>query len=300
MAKTIGLVVAPFTPMTNDGEVNLTVIPSYAERLRADGVCGVFVNGTTGEGLSLTLAERMATAEAWRAHVGNMKLFVHVGHTSAADAGELAVHAEGIGADAIATIAPCFFKPALPELVAFCTAVAKRAPKTPFYFYHMPSMSGVTVPALGFLRAAAAAVPTLAGVKYTHENLMDYQQCVTEQGGRFDVLFGRDEILLSALAAGAVGAVGSTYNYAAPLYLKVIDAFRRGDMAEARKRQAHAQDLVQILIDSGNGIVSGKAMMPLLTGIDCGPCRLPLPAFAPERVAWLRERLEAWHGGTQG
>jgi N-acetylneuraminate lyase len=294
MEKTIGLVAAPFAPMRADGELDLAVIPAYAEKLRRDGVRGVFVNGTTGEGLSLTSAERKAVTEAWRAHAGSMKLFAHVGHTSVLAAGELATHAERIGVDAIAAIAPCFFKPALPELAAFCAAVAKRAPGTPFYFYHMPSMSGVAVSALSFLRSAAPAIPTLAGVKFTCEDLMDYQQCVAEQGGRFDMLFGRDEILLSALAVGARGAVGSTYNYAAPLYRRIVDAFARGDLAEARRRQARAQALVRILIDSGNGVVCGKAMMPLLSGIDCGPCRLPLPAFGPEKVDWLRGRLDAW------
>lgn len=294
MRKTVGLVAAPFTPLRADGSLNVAAIPSYAAKLRADGVVGVFVNGTTGEGLSLTMAERKATVEAWRAHAGGMGLFVHVGHLSAAEAGELAAHAEGVGADAIALVAPCFFKPTLPELVRFCADVARQAPKTPFYFYHMPSMSGVNVPARAFLREAAPVLPTLAGVKFTFENLMDYQQCLEAEDGRFDVLFGRDEILLAALALGAQGAVGSTYNYAAPVYRKVIEAFRKGELGEARRWQSHAQDLVQILIDSGNGIVSGKAMMPILTGIDCGPCRLPLPPFAPERVAWLRDRLEAW------
>lgn len=298
MKKTIGLVAAPFAPMHGDGSLNMGVIPDYAARLRLDGVRGVFVNGTTGEGLSLTTAERKAVVEAWRAHAGELRLFVHVGHTSVTEAGELAAHAEAVGADAIAVIAPCFFKPALMELVGFCAAVARQAPRTPFYFYHMPAMSGVNIAAWSFLRAAAPAIPTLAGIKFTFENVMDYQQCLREADGRFDVLFGRDEMLLSALAAGAQGAVGSTYNYAAPAYLRVIEAYGRGDKGEAARWQAHAQDLVQILIDSGNGIVCGKAMMPLLTGIDCGPCRLPLPAFAPERVAWLRGRLNAWKEGS--
>jgi len=296
--RTIGLVAAPFAPMHSDGSLNLEAIPAYAEKLRTDGVAGVFVNGSTGEGLSLTMSERKASAEAWRAHAGAMKLFVHVGHTSMAEAGELAAHAESIGADAIATIAPCFFKPALSELVAFCAEVAQRASRTPFYFYHIPSMSGVSLSMLAFLRAAVPVIPTLAGIKFTFENLMDYQQCVAEEGGRFDVLFGRDEILLSALAAGAQGAVGSTYNFAAPVYCRVMEAFRRGNLEEARRWQAHAQALVQVLIDSGNGIVAGKAMMPILAGIDCGPCRLPLPEFGAERAEWLRERLATWNGGT--
>lgn len=294
ISKTVGLIAAPFTPMTVDGKVNVSLIPDYAAKLREDGVVGVFVNGSTGEGLSLTHAERKAIAEAWQAHGRGLKLFIHVGHTSAQEAGDLAAHAQSIGVDAIGLVAPCFFKPALPELIAFCAAVARRAPDTPFYYYHFPSMSGVPVPAATFLREAESLIPSLAGVKFTHESLMDYHQCLTLGGGRFDVPFGRDEILLSALALGAVGAVGSTYNFIAPLYRQIIERFDQGDLAAARGHQAHAQRLVQILIDSGNGIACGKALMALLGGIDCGPCRTPLPAFGDEQMAWLRRRLDAW------
>ncbi len=292
--KTEGLIAATFTPFAADGSVNVGVVPSYAEHLRAQGVAGVFVNGTTGEGLSLSLAERETLAEAWKAKAKGLKVFVHVGHNALPDARQLAAHAESIGADAIATVAPSFFKPGLDALVEWCAAVASAAPHTPFYLYHMPSMSGVNVSMAAFLRRAAPRIPTLAGIKFTYENLMDYMEALRLDGGRFDVLFGRDEILLAALALGARGAVGSTYNYAAAPYLETMRAFAAGDLAAARDAQARAQALVDILVESGDGIVCGKAMMPLLAGIDCGPVRSPLANFGKERLAWLAGRVEEW------
>lgn len=292
--KTNGLIAATFTPFGADGNIDTRVVPAYAEHLRAQGVTGVFVNGTTGEGLSLSLAEREALAEAWKSARGNLKLFVHVGHNALPDARRLAAHAESIGADAIAAVAPSFFKPGLDALVEWCAAVASAAPRTPFYLYHMPSMSGVNVPMAAFLRSAAPRIPTLAGIKFTYENLMDYMEALQFDGGRFDVLFGRDEILLAAMALGARGAVGSTYNYAAPIYLETIRAFGDGDLIAAQRAQSRAQALVDILVDSGDGIVCGKAMMPLLTGIDCGPVRSPLANFGPDKLAWLAARVASW------
>src|SRR3954469_8189210 len=120
-------------------------------------------------------------------------------------------------------MAPFFFRPGtVQELVDFMAQVAAAAPALPFYYYHIPSMTGVHIPAAEFLRAAADRIPNLAGVKFTFENLMDYAECVRFSGGRFDVLFGRDEMLLAGLSLGAHGAIGSTYNFAAPVYHRII------------------------------------------------------------------------------
>ena len=297
--KTEGLIAATFTPFAADGSVDAGVVPRYAGHLRAQGVAGVFVNGTTGEGLSLSLAEREMLAEAWKAEAKGLKVVVHVGHNALPDARRLAAHAESIGADAIAAVAPSFFKPGLDALAEWCAAVASAAPHTPFYLYHMPSMSGVNVPMAAFLRHAAPRIPTLAGVKFTYENLMDYMEALRLDGRRFDVLFGRDEILLAAMALGARGAVGSTYNYAAAPYLETMRAFAAGDLAAAQNAQARAQALVDILVESGDGIVCGKAMMPLRAGIDCGPVRSPLANFGKERLAWLARRVEEWKSSLE-
>ena len=116
MKKTLnGLIAAPFTPFNQDGSLALATVPAFAALLAHNGVSGAFVCGTTGEGCSLTNAERRSVAEAWRAATPpQLALIVHVGHLSLGDARELARHAQEIGADAIATIAPGFFKPAGP------------------------------------------------------------------------------------------------------------------------------------------------------------------------------------------
>jgi len=288
-----GLIAAPFTPFRPDGELALDVIPRMAAFLAANGVSGAFICGTTGEGHSLTVDERKRVAEAWRkAAPAGLKVIVHAGHLSLGESRALARHAQETGVDAIATIAPSFFKPAgAAELVAWCQQVAAAAPDLPFYYYHMPAMTGVNTPVIDFLTQAEGKIPTLAGIKFTHENLMDYSLSAAYGGGKYTMLFGRDEILLAGLSLGGAGAVGSTYNFAAPIYARIIRAFESGDLPAARREQVRVQQFIAILHAHG-GLPAGKTIMKLV-GIDCGPVRQPLRNLPPEQVAKLKADLEA-------
>ncbi len=289
-----GLVAAPFTPFKKDGEVDVAVIEKLAASLVANKVAGAFVCGTTGEGVSMTNAERMTVAEQWQSCAGeHLRVIVHVGHTSLGDCRALAAHAQKIGASAVGCMAPFCFKPTKAEdLAAFCAEVAAAAPDLPFYYYHIPCVTGVTIPAFDFLQAASDRIPNLAGIKFTHENLMDYSSCLQWEGGRFDILFGRDEMLLAGLSAGAEGAIGSTYNYAAPVYHRLIDAFHRGDLATARKEQARANAMIAVLIHHGGMPPAGKAFMRCI-GLDCGNVRLPLRDLTSAQAEALCAEAEA-------
>lgn len=290
-----GLVAAPFTPFRADGSLNLDAIPAYAALLRDNQVRAAFVCGTTGEGLSMTLAERMAVAERWKqVATERLAVIVHVGHTCLEDARTLAAHAQKIGATAISTIAPCFFKSRNnDELVAWCGAIAAAAPGLPFYYYHIPSMTGVALPVAEFLAKADGRIPSLVGVKFTFEDLPDYAASVRYGDGKYDVLFGRDELLLEGLENGAHGAVGSTYNYAAPLYLRLMEALRAGDRARARALQDAAIRMIATCSGAGvTHLAATKALMATV-GVDCGPVRLPLQALSVERLAKLRRDLGA-------
>ena len=218
-----GLIAAPFTPFNADFSLNLNAVPLIARHLARQKVTGAFVGGTTGEWASLTQPERRSLAEAWRqATDSKLKLIVHVGHNCLADSRALAAHAENLGADAIAAIMTSFFRPAtLERTVEYCRRIAQAAPRIPFYYYHMPDMTGVNFKMTDFLPAARKAIPTFRGIKFTHSDLMDYGLTLAAADGH-DVLFGRDEILLAGLAAGAQGAVGSTYNYCARLHYRLI------------------------------------------------------------------------------
>jgi N-acetylneuraminate lyase len=289
-----GLVAAPFTPFRRDGGVDLPVIESLAHSLVINKVGGAFVCGTTGEGISMSTAERMRVAARWQACAGaKLRVIVHVGHTSLADCRALAAHAQKIGVAAVGCMAPFGFKPArAQELVDFCAEVAAAAPGLPFYYYHFPGLSGVTIPAFDVLRLAADRIPNLAGIKFTHMNLMDYAACVRWDGGRFDILFGCDEMMLGGLAMGATGAIGSTFNYAAPVYHRIMAAFAGGDLSTARKEQARANAMIEVLIRFGGMPPAGKTFMRLI-GLDCGPVRLPLYPLTDAQAETLRAEAAA-------
>ncbi|KAB2906971.1 MAG: dihydrodipicolinate synthetase, partial [Dechloromonas sp.] len=248
---------------------------------------------TTGEGVSLTSSERRQLAEEWKKVLPpGLKLIVHVGHQSLAESCALAQHAQRVGVDAIAAIAPSFFKPGgVDDLVHWAERVAAAAPKLPFYYYHMPSMTGVRISAAQFLSRASESVPNLAGVKFTDEDIEDFKAALLIAGERYDVLFGRDELLLTGLENGATGAVGSTYNYAAPLYLEIMRASKAGERAKAEKNQAFARAFIDVMVKHG-GLPAGKAIMQLI-GLDCGPVRPPLRSLSRTEVAALRADLDS-------
>jgi N-acetylneuraminate lyase len=288
-----GLIAAPFTPFHADYSLNLDVVPKIAEHLVKNKVSGAFVGGTTGESASLTRDERIQLTAAWRKVAGpGLKLIVHVGHNCLRDSQELARHAESVGADCIAAVMPSFFRPkTLAATVNFCRLIAAAAPKTPFYYYHIPDMTGVDFSMAEFLPEAAKSIPTFKGIKFTHSNLMDYSLALAAAGDRYDVLFGRDENLLAGLAFGAKGAVGSTYNYSAGLYHKLMKLHASDKHDEASQQQVYIQRTILPLIRYG-GLAAGKAVMAL-AGVDCGPVRPPLEPLEPKNLAALKQELDA-------
>ncbi len=292
-----GLVPAAFTPLHADGHLHLDQIGPLTEQLIGDGVGGLYVCGSTGEGVSLTSAERREVAAAFvQAADGRVPTIVQVGHNSLAEARLLAEHAQQIGADAISATPPTYFKPRDVETLIDCLAeVTAGAPDLPFYYYHIPHVTGVEVDAVELMTLADERLPSLVGVKFSAFKIFELQAATAHSrqsgSGRFNLLFGSDEMLLSGLMGGAQGAVGSTYNFAAPLYKRVIEAFESGDIDEARRLQGLSVEMVRVLGRRG-GNAAIKAVMALLN-VDCGPPRLPQVGLNTEQIKALRRDLEA-------
>ncbi len=276
LQKTKGVVAAPLTGFNSDGSVNLAIVPPYAEMLKAGGVAGVFVNGTTGEAMSLTQQERVDLAESWVATASeDFKVIIHLGYAGHEMSCALAKHAVAIGAYAVGQIGPCTDQPkTVVDLVSRLAPTAEVASEIPYYYYHMPSISKVAFPMLDFLIEAAGRIPNLAGIKYTHEDLDDYQRCVLFDSGRFDILYGRDESLVHGLRCGAQGAVGSTYNFLTPLYIEIIKSFNEGNELEAEKLQGVSIQAVDLIAATG-GFISGLKTVLGCMGLDLGPVRDP-------------------------
>ncbi|XP_030809081.1 N-acetylneuraminate lyase isoform X2 [Camarhynchus parvulus] len=302
--KLEGLVAATITPMTPDGKINLPVIRQYVDYLvNEQNVKNVFVNGTTGEGLSLSIQERKQLAEEWMCQ-GKDKLdhvIIHVGALNLPECQELARHAAAIGADGIAVIAPFFFKPTnKDELVAFLQKVASEAPEVPFYYYHIPPLTGMKVRVEELLDGIKAQIPTFQGVKFSDTDLLDLAQCIHKnETGEFEFLYGVDEQLLGALAVGANGAVGSTYNYLGRQTNLMLQAFAKPDFALAQQYQFLTGEFLNFVIKLGFGVAQTKAVMTSVSGIPMGPPRLPLVAASSEFIIKAKAKLDSivWPNG---
>lgn len=292
-----GLIAAPFTPMYENGTINLSIIPEYYQLLKLNGVIGAFINGSTGEGPSLTTSEKKMVMAAWADCTKgdpDFKVMSLVGGTSVEDARDLAAYAAEMGLYGISITAPYYFKPQdLNMLVQMCIAVAEAAPDIAFYYYHIPVLTGVHFPMLSFLKQIHGKLSNFAGIKYTHEDFMDFQACLDFENGRYDMLWGRDENYLPALAIGVKGVVGSTYNYAAPLYQAIKKAWDGNDMHMARNLQLRSIQMIQLLGKYG-GIATGKAYMKVI-GLDCGSFRLPVKNMTPDDFILFKKDVEALH-----
>ncbi|MEI6140386.1 MAG: dihydrodipicolinate synthase family protein [Mariniphaga sp.] len=294
MSKFEGLVAAPFTPMDKNGELIIDLIPGYYDFLEKNKVVGAFINGSTGEGVSLTQKEKMLCVEKWTSvskQKKTVKVISLVGGTSYKECIENAQHAEENAVDAIALLAPYYFKPAgAKQLAEYCALVAASIPRTPVYFYHIPVLSGCFISMYDFLIEAAPIIPNLAGIKYTHEDFMDFLSCIHFMDGKFEMMWGRDENMLSALVLGTRNAVGSTFNYAAPLYYQMIEAFDNGDLPLARLLQQTSIDMIRLLGKYG-GIATGKAYMKYI-GMDLGQFRLPVKNMSSENYQKFVEDVD--------
>ena len=295
MEKIIGLIDAPFTPFDENGEINLAPIPRYADMLQRNGLKGVFINGSSGEGYMLTEEERMKLAEAWVAAAPkDFKVIVHVGSTCIKSSRRLAAHAQEIGAlgtGAMATPFPRIGR--IEELVAYCEEIAGGAPNLPFYFYHIPAFNNAYLSMLDLLKAVDGRIPNFAGIKYTFESLYEYNRCLRYKDGKYDMLHGQDETILPCLAmGGAKGGIGGTTNYNGKVLTGIIDAWNAGDLDKARELQNFAQDVIDVICHFRGNIVGGKRIMKLI-GLDLGKNRVPFQNMTDEEEAQMKKELEA-------
>lgn len=295
MEKITGLINAPFTPFYPNGEVNLEPIPAYAAMLAKNGIKGVFINGSSGEGYMLTEEERMLLTEKWiESAPENFKVIVHVGSTCVKQSNKLAAHAQEAGAWGIGAMASPFPKAGrIEELVKYCEEIACGAPDLPFYFYHIPALSGVFLPMLPFLKAVDGRIPNFAGIKYTFESIYEYNQCRLYKNNKFDMLHGQDETILPSLAmGGAQGGIGGTTNYNGRELVGIIEAWNAGDIETAREKQNFSQDVINVIVNYRGNIVGGKRIMKLI-GLDLGKNRTPFQNMSDEEEEAMKKELEA-------
>lgn len=296
MNASFDLVPAVHSAFDAQGAVRLEAVDEQARFLAQQGIRRVFVAGTTGEGLTLREDERRELTTAWveagRQHT--LSVWIHVGGNSVAAACALAAHAQAQGADGVAAVTPHFVGPgSVEDLVALCAEIAAAAPQLPFYHYDIPALSGVHFDPVRWLGLAQEQIPSLGGIKYTNPDLAALQECLVLAGETHRIYYGQDESLLAGLALGVHGAVGSTYNFAAPLAQQVVRAHADGDVGSARQAQLRIVALVRTLQRFGY-LRCNKAVLGMLgvTAFEGGEVRAPLATPSGDELREVRQALE--------
>ncbi|HOU13824.1 MAG TPA: dihydrodipicolinate synthase family protein [Anaerolineae bacterium] len=278
---------ALITPATAEGEVNVPVLRDLTAHLLNKGIGGLYVCGTTGEGMFMSVAERQLVAETVIDEVnGRTPVIVHVGSIATRDAVILARHARDVGADGVASILP-LFGAGLASTYLHYETIAAAVPELPFY----PYLFGGQTDAVSLLRELRRRIPTLAGAKYTGPNMYELQALVAMQDANWTIFSGMDEQCAFAAMFGATANIGSTLNVMPGVYREIRAACERGDLARARDVQAQANRVIRVWFEFGFPGAFRETLRWL--GFDCGEPRLPNLPLPPEQREALHAALEA-------
>jgi N-acetylneuraminate lyase len=298
-----GVIAAVHTPFSAEGALNLSVVDRQAAWLNRTGVRWVFVAGTTGESMKLSVVERKALAEQWVtvAPKYGIKVIIHVGIDSIVEAVGLAQHAQAIGATAIGSMPSILFKsPNAVALAQYMSIIFNAAPNLPAYYYHFPEMTGVSFPALDLVKAfdSLGLSPNFAGIKYTGlyaaPGFMDVMKILNFKEGKYEVLGGRDELMVESMAAGVIGFVGSQYNLAGDLYNRIMQEFNAGTVAVARESQVDALELLSAWADNVSPGVDGcKNVLNVMDVLPIGESRPPSVPMSPADALSLKKAVVA-------
>lgn len=282
-----GIYPALVTPSDAAGGVSVPALEALVDYLLAKNIDGLYIGGTTGEGIYMSVPDRQLLAEVVLKRVnGRIPVIVHVADVAFADAQALARHAAAHGAQGFASIMPPMYNSAA-SVIAYYQALAASVPELPFFSYILnPHIDPVTV-----MRALQQSVPNLIGAKYTGPNMYEMRQIMDLNDGKWVVFAGMDEQCVYGAMMGVDGAIGSTLNFMPGAYRAIQQAVARGDMSAAQSMQLRANRVTAAMIEVGfNGAL--REVLRLI-GIECGDPRLPgLPLSADAKAA-LRRNLEA-------
>lgn len=278
------LFTAAVTPMRGDETVDHGALTSMLESDIRRGVEGLYVCGSSGEGVLLTEAERIAVAEtAVTAAAGRVPVISHVGAMSTAEATRIASAAKEAGVTAISMIPPLYYGYSTPDVVRHFRAVIDSV-DLPFLLYNIPQFTGRDISDGGY--EELLALPQVIGVKHTSRNLYGAER-ILRRHPHLTLINGFDEFYLPALSIGARGAIGTTVSLQIELFLSLGRRFDAGDLAGARAVQVRINDTVEAMVEVGvfcaAKYLGGKLSVPL------GDCRSPLPALDQDGRARLDE-----------
>ncbi|MBR5870695.1 MAG: N-acetylneuraminate lyase [Clostridia bacterium] len=278
-----GIMPALLTGFTDDlTAIDITRTRKLVRFLVDSGVHGLYVGGSSGEMLLCSVEERKTLLEAVLAETQKkVTVIAHIGATGTRETCELAAHAEKAGADALSSVTPLYFAYSFADVKQYYVDITK-ASSLPVIIYNVPARTGMT---LNYDQLhELLEIPGVAGMKFTAS---DFYQLERLRTGHPNHVFynGSDEMLLSGLAAGADGGIGTTYNFQPDRMLKIYELYQQGKMQEALAVQSQANEIISAVLKYG--VMPACKELLKIGGLDYGTCRKPFRPLAEEYKAPL-------------
>ncbi len=284
-----GIYPALLTPMQEDGAIDEMSLRRHTNRLAEQGVHGFYTGGSTGEAFILDSEERKRVLETViDANAGRGKIIAHVGSIGTQETIKLAKHAEAAGADMLSAVVPFYYKAGMHEIRDHYLSIMDKT-DLPMLIYHFPGATGVSL-SMDFYEEMAAE-EQCAGVKFTSLNLFEMQQIRARCGEEFLIFNGHDEIYASGALMGADGAIGSTFNIMAKLFVDMFQSASDGHWEQMPQLQAQANEIIANL--ARYDVIAYEKFVAYLQGSLSNPTvRQPLQQLSAEQQAAIRQFYE--------
>ena len=280
-----GIYTALLTPFTDDAKIKKKELIDLVLHNLSLGADGFYVCGSTAEALMLSTEERMEIMRIVKENSGSAKLIAHVGSLNERDAIKLAKYAKELSYDLISSVAPFYYKFSFSEIRNYYIRLSE-ASGMKMLVYHIPAFSGV---GMGMDEISSFLDDDrFAGIKYTSNDFFTMERCKALYPDKL-IMNGYDEMLLSGLAMGADGGIGSTYNFMADKFVLIRKLFSEGKLEQARAVQNEANRIITVLCKIGV-IQAEKEVMNQL-GFDFGDCLPPFSKVSEEQRVLIAKEI---------
>ncbi|WP_049476198.1 dihydrodipicolinate synthase family protein [Streptococcus constellatus] len=276
LKKYEGVIPAFYACYDDQGEISPERVRALVEYFLVKGVQGLYVNGSSGECIYQSVADRkLILEEVMAVAKGKLTIIAHVACNNTKDSMELARHAESLGVDAIATIPPIYFR--LPEysIAQYWNDISAAAPHTDFVIYNIPQLAGVAL--TPSLYTEMLKNERVIGVKNSSMPVQDIQTFAALGGEDHLVFNGPDEQFLGGRLMGARAGIGGTYGAMPELFLKLNQLIADKELERAKELQFTINTIIgKLTAAHGNMYSVIKEVLKINENLNVGSVRAPL------------------------
>jgi len=277
---------ALLTPVHPDGAPNFAELEKIVQLFIDQQLGGIYVLGSTGQGVLFTEKQRLEVTQKVMELVGNqMPVMTQVGAINTRESIRLAQAAAKAGVYGISSVAPIYYQGGTAQALAHYRAISSSV-EIPFFPYHVGNQSIFGGDTRTYLEQLLA-LPNIQGMKLTTQNLYEISLMHILAGDDLILFSGADELLCQSALCGTVGAIGSFYNLWGEECAYVYQAFKAGNVELGKRFMLTLQEIIHTVLP--NAWTFFQQAMLMKHGIDVG---LPNPPLGLGNQPWKAEDVQ--------